>query len=119
MMTNLAATPGAGLVVMPDIFTSVHRADIYDPAAQLRLPVIYPYSYMCRDGGLASYGIDQMDMFRRSATYVDRILRGARPAEMPVQAPEKFEFVINLKTAKAMGLSVPEGVLARADEVIE
>jgi putative ABC transport system substrate-binding protein len=92
---------------------------IISAAARNNVPAIYWQSVFARDGGLLSYGIDQVDNFRRAATYVDRILRGAKPAELPVQLPTKFEMVVNLKTAKALGLSVPPTLLARADEVIE
>jgi putative ABC transport system substrate-binding protein len=87
--------------------------------ARNNLPAVYGFSYFVRDGGLLSYGPDSVDIFRRSATYVDRILRGAKPAELPVQFPTKFEMVVNLKTAKALGLTIPETFLVRADEVIE
>jgi ABC-type uncharacterized transport system substrate-binding protein len=92
---------------------------IIDLAARNRLPAIYPFGFHARDGGLVSYGIDQVDQWRRAATYVDRILRGTKPADLPVQQPTKYELVINLKTAKALGLEVPPMLLARADEVIE
>jgi putative ABC transport system substrate-binding protein len=115
----LGREPGGGLVVMPDAFTSVHRAPIILAAAQNNVPVVYSGSAFVKDGGLLSYGVDRLDNFRRAATYVDRILRGAKPAELPVQLPTKIEMVINLKTAKALGLSVPQSILLRADEVIE
>jgi putative tryptophan/tyrosine transport system substrate-binding protein len=96
-----------------------HRASITSAAARNKLAAVYTYSYYVRDGGLLSYGPDLVDSFRRAATYVDRILRGAKPAELPVQLPTKFEMVVNLKTAKALGLTVPQSILLRADEVIE
>jgi putative ABC transport system substrate-binding protein len=110
--------PGGG-IVMPDPFTNVHRAPIILAAARNKVPAVYGFTFFTRDGGLLSYGVDQVDIWRRAATYVDRILRGAKPAELPVQVPTKFEMVVNLKTAKALGRSVPPSLLARADEVIE
>jgi putative tryptophan/tyrosine transport system substrate-binding protein len=104
---------------MPDSFTSAHRAEITSLAARYRLPAVYPFRFFAEVGGLLSYGNDQLDNFRRAATYIDRILKGAKPSELPVQAPVKFELVINLKTAKALGLDVPPTLLAHADEVIE
>ena len=104
---------------MPDGFNIVHRERIIALAARYKLPVIYPYRYATREGGLISYGVDQVDLFRRTAAYIDRILRGTKPAELPVQAPVKFELAINLKTAKALGLTVPLTLQASADEVIE
>jgi putative ABC transport system substrate-binding protein len=92
---------------------------IFEQAAQHRLPAVYGFRYFAADGGLMSYGVDVRDLFRRSAAYVDRILKGAKPGELPVQAPTKFELVVNLKTAKAIGLTIPESFLTRADEVIE
>jgi putative ABC transport system substrate-binding protein len=115
----LGREPGGGLVVMPDIFTVVHRAPIISAAARNNVPTVYQISTFARDGGLLAYGPDVVDLFRRAATYVDRILRGAKPAELPVQFPTKFELVINLKTAKALGLAIPETLLATADEVIQ
>ena len=115
----LGREPGGGLVVMPDIFMIVHRASIISTAARNNVPAVYYLSAYAKDGGLLSYGVDQVDIFRRAATYVDRILRGTNPAELPVQLPTKFEMVVNLKTAKALGLTVPPSILARADEVIE
>jgi putative ABC transport system substrate-binding protein len=111
--------PGGGLVVMPDAFMGVHRASIILAAARNNVPAIYWLSSIARDGGLLSYGVDQVDTFRRAASYVDRILRGAKPGDLPVQYPTKFEMAVNLKTAKALGLSVPPSILLRADEVIE
>jgi putative ABC transport system substrate-binding protein len=116
---DLGREPGGGLVVMPDVFTVVHRASIILAAAQNNVPAVYGFSYFARDGGLLSYGVDSVDLYRRAAAYVDRILRGAKPAELPVQLPTKFEMVVNLKTAKALGLTVPQSMLLRADEVIE
>ena len=104
---------------MPDVFTVTHRASIILAAARNNVPVVYGRSDFARDGGLLAYGADIVDIFRRAATYVDRILRGAKPAELPVQLPTKFEMVVNLKTAKALGLTVPQSILLRADEVIE
>jgi len=111
--------PNGGLIVMPDTFTTVHRAKITALAAQYRLPAIYPFRFFAVNGGLLSYGSDTVDNYRRSATYVDRVLHGAKPSELPVQAPVKFELVMNLKTAKALGLDVPPLLQQRADEVIE
>jgi putative tryptophan/tyrosine transport system substrate-binding protein len=108
-----------GLIVMPDSFTTAHGSEIVSLADRYRLPAIYPYRFFAELGGLLSYGNDQLDNFRRAATYVDRILKGARPSELPVQVPVKFELVINLKTAKALGLTIPPSLLARADAVIE
>jgi putative ABC transport system substrate-binding protein len=115
----LGREPGGGLVVMPDVFTTVHRAPIISAAARNNVPTVYYESPFARDGGLLSYGVDRVDLFRRAATYVDRILRGAKPAELPVQLPTKFEMAVNLKTAKALGLAVPPSILLRADEMIE
>ena len=114
-----AREPNSGLIAMPDSFTIAHRVEITSLAARYRLPAVYPYRFFAEVGGLLSYGVDETDNFRRAATYVDRILKGAKPSELPVQAPVKFELVINLKAATALGLTVPPAVLARADEVIE
>jgi putative tryptophan/tyrosine transport system substrate-binding protein len=108
-----------GLIVLPGSLTLLHRKLIIALAAQHHLPTVYPYRYHVADGGLISYGPDTMEQYRLAAAYVDRILRGAKPADLPVQAPTKYELVINLKTAKALGLDVPPMLLARADEVIE
>jgi putative tryptophan/tyrosine transport system substrate-binding protein len=97
----------------------VHRQLIITLAARHRLPAVYPLSYLTRSGGLISYGPDSIDPYRRAAAYVDRILKGEKPADLPVQAPTKYELVINLKTAKSLGLTVPDTLLARADEVVE
>jgi putative ABC transport system substrate-binding protein len=115
----LGREPGGGLVVMPDLFTLVHRAPLISAAARNQVPSVYWASDFARDGGLLSYGVDAPDLYRRAATYVDRILRGAKPTELPVQLPTKFEMVLNLKTAKALGLAVPPSILVRATEVIE
>jgi len=115
----LGREPGGGLVVMPDAFTTVHRAPIILAAARNHVPAVYSISEFARDGGLLSYAPDPVDNFRRAATYVDRILRGAKPGDLPVQYPTKLEMVVNLKTAKALGLAVPPSILVRADEVIE
>jgi putative ABC transport system substrate-binding protein len=115
----LGREPGGGLVVIPDVFMTTHRAPIILAAARNNVPAVHWLSDFARDGGLLSYGPDQVDIWRRAATYVDRILRGAKPAELPVQLPTKYEMVVNLKTAKALGLDLPASVLARADEVIK
>jgi putative ABC transport system substrate-binding protein len=115
----LGREPGGGLVVMPDAFMSAHRAPIILAAARNNVPAVYFQSLFARDGGLLSYGPDPADNFRRAATYVDRILHGAKPADLPVQFPTKFEMAVNLKTAKALGLTIPPSLLALADEVIE
>jgi putative tryptophan/tyrosine transport system substrate-binding protein len=107
------------LIVMPDGFLNVHREEIVSLAARYRVPAVYPWRFFAELGGLLSYGSDQRDMFRVAATYVDRILKGEKPADLPVQAPTKYELVINLKTAKALGLDVPWFLQQRADEVIE
>jgi putative ABC transport system substrate-binding protein len=114
-----AREPNGGLIVMPDTFTTGHRSEITSLAARYRLPAVYPYRVFAEFGGLLSYGDDLTDNFRRAASYADRILKGAKPSELPVQAPVKFELVINLKTAKALGLDVPAQLQQRADEVIE
>jgi putative ABC transport system substrate-binding protein len=111
--------PNGGLIVTTGARGYAHRELIVKLAAQHRLPAVYPFRYWVNDGGLISYGSDQIDPYRRSAAYVDRILKGEKPADLPVQAPTKYELVINLKTAKALGLEVPPMLLARADEVIE
>jgi len=115
----LGREPGGGLVVMPDVFMVVHRVPIISAAARNNVPAVYSQSDFARDGGLLSYGPDQVDNFPRAATYVDRILRGEKPGDLPVQLPTKFEMVVNLKTAKALGLAVPPSILLRATEQIE
>ena len=115
----LGREPGGGLVVIPDIFVTAHRVPIILAAARNNVPAVYTMSEYVRNGGLFSYGIDVVDIFRRAASYVDRILRGEKPGDLPVQFPTKFEMAVNLKTAKALGLAVPPSILLRADEVIE
>jgi putative ABC transport system substrate-binding protein len=115
----LGREPGAGLVVMPDVFMNVHRAPIILAASRNNVPAVSSLSAFARDGGLLSYGPDRVDTYRRAASYVDRILRGAKPGDLPLQFPTKFEMVVNRKTAKALGLTVPQSILLRADEVIE
>ena len=108
-----------GMIVMPSPITAVHRSAIITLAAERHIPTIYPYRYFVVDGGLVAYGTDIRDQYRRAAAYISRILHGTQPSDLPVQQPTKFELVINLKTAKALGLTVPPALLARADEVIE
>jgi putative ABC transport system substrate-binding protein len=117
--TSFAREPAGGLVVMPENFTVVHRVQIVSSVTASKLPAVYGVSAFAREGGLLSYGPDYKDNFRRAAVYVDRILRGTKPAELPVQVPVKFELVINLKTAKSQGFAIPLTLLALADEVIE
>jgi ABC-type uncharacterized transport system substrate-binding protein len=109
----------AGLLVLPGPFSNVHRGRFISLAARYRIPAIYPYRFFARDGGLMSYGTEDVDLYRPVASYVDRILKGAKPGDLPVQNPTKFDLVINLKTANALGLTVPMSLLASADEVIE
>jgi putative ABC transport system substrate-binding protein len=118
-ITALGREPGAGLVVMPDAWMFVHRVPIILAAARNNVPAVYYASAYARDGGLLSYGVDRLDIFRHAASYVDRILRGAKPAELPVQLPTKFEMAVNLKTARSLGITVPLPMLALADDVIE
>jgi putative ABC transport system substrate-binding protein len=114
-----AREPNGGLIAIPDTFNDVHRAEITSLAARSGLPSVYPRRIFTEVGGLLSYGIDQLYSYRQAASYVDRILKGAKPSELPVQAPVKFELTINLKTAKTLGLTIPGTVIARADKVIE
>jgi putative ABC transport system substrate-binding protein len=114
-----AREPNGALIIVPDIFTIAHRVEIISLAARYRLPAVYPFRFFAELGGLLSYGVDPTDNFRRLAIYADRILKGAKPSELPVQAPVKFELVINLKAATALGLTVPATLLGRADKVIE
>ncbi|HEY8873607.1 MAG TPA: ABC transporter substrate-binding protein [Stellaceae bacterium] len=119
MMTDLAREERGGVLVLPDPFTVAHRDAIIALAARYRLPAVYAYSSFAASGGLMSYSIDPNDSFRRTATYVDRILKGAKPSDLPVQNPTKFEMVVNLTAAKALGVTIPPSLLAAADEVIE
>jgi putative ABC transport system substrate-binding protein len=117
-LAALQGEPPGGLIVMPDTFNIVHRQQIIELAARHRVPAIYPYGFAVREGGLISYGVDPVDLFRRAAGYVDRVLKGAKAAELPMQAPVKFELLINLKTANALALKIPQTLLATADDVI-
>jgi putative ABC transport system substrate-binding protein len=119
IMAKLVSESASGVAVMPEASMGFHRFEIVSEAARLKLPAIYPYAYYVRLGGLMSYGIDLINQYGRAAVYVDRILRGERPARLPVQQPTKFELAVNAKTAQALGLTVPPKLLARADEVIE
>jgi putative ABC transport system substrate-binding protein len=118
-IAELSSVPNSGLVVMAEIFATVHQQRIVELAAEHKLPAVYPFDFFARNGGLMSYGVDIDDLFRRAASYVDRILKGQKPADLPVQAPTKFQLIINLKTARTLGLAVPPTLLATADEVIE
>jgi putative ABC transport system substrate-binding protein len=119
VVATLAREPNGGLVVMPDAFTIGHHADLTSLVARYRVPTVYPFRIFAKVGGLVSYGSSALDEFRRAASYADRILKGAKPSELPVQTPINFDLVINLKTAKALGLDVPSSIRLRADEVIE
>ena len=119
IIAKLGREPGGGLIVPPDPFTIVHRETIMKSAVQHRLPVVWSFRQLVSEGALMSYGPDTAEIFRRSASYVDLIYKGAKPADLPVQSPTKYELAINLKTAKALGLTVPRTLQARADEVIE
>jgi putative ABC transport system substrate-binding protein len=118
-LSGFAREPNGGLIVLNSVAASIHHKLITDLAARLRLPAIYPYRFFVADGGLVSYGIDNHALWQKAAGYVDRILKGAKPAELPVQEPTKFELVINLKAANELGFTVPPALVARADEVIE
>ena len=118
-VTAFARESNRGLIVVGSTRAAVHRELIISLAARHRLPAVYPFRYFAAQGGLISYGPDPIDQYRRAADYVDRILKGEKPADLPVQAPTKYELVINLKTAKALGIVMPPSLLARADEVIE
>ena len=119
VIAGFAREPNSGLLVLPSTFMLVHRDLIIGPAERYRLPAIYPFRYFAESGGLISYGNVPADGYRQAATYIDQILRGAKPADLPVQMSVKFELVVNLKTAKAMSLKIPESFLVRADKVIE
>jgi ABC-type uncharacterized transport system substrate-binding protein len=119
VIEGFAQKSNGGLLVLPDVSTLNHRDLIIARAVQHRLPAVYPFRYFATSGGLVSYGIDSVDTYRQVASYVDRILRGSKPADLPVQAPVKFELVINAQTARKLGLTAPPTLLARADEVIE
>jgi putative ABC transport system substrate-binding protein len=119
VLADLGRDEAQGLMILPDGFMSVHRALIIEQAARHRLPAIYPFRYFAVDGGLVACGADMLELYRRTSIYVDRILRGSKPADLPVQEPTKVELVVNLRTAGALGLSVPRIVIARASEVIE
>ena len=119
VISSLGREPGSGLLGMPDNFIEIHRALIVSLAARNSVPAVYQTPIIARDGGLLSYGVEFQDLFHRSARYIDNILRGAKPSELPVQLPLKYFMVVNLKTAKALGLTVPPTLLATADEVIE
>jgi putative tryptophan/tyrosine transport system substrate-binding protein len=118
-ISTLSREPDSGLIAMPDSFNMVHRRTIIALVDRYHLPAMYYFPFFARDGGLISYGPDEADMFRQAAGYVDRILKGAKAIDLPVQQPTKYELVINLKTAKALGLTIPEPFLQTADEVIE
>lgn len=119
VLDALGGEPNIGLLVTPDNTTIQHRDLIISLAAKHHLPAVYPFDYFVKAGGLMSYGTDQDDNFRLAASYVDRILRGDKPAELPVQAPTRFQTSVNVKAAKAIGLTIPPGLLVAADEVIE
>lgn len=119
VMAGLASEPVGGVIVLPDAFAISHRNLIVELAARHHVPAVYPYRFFAEIGGLLCYGVDSEELFRQAAGYVSRILRGAKPADLPVQAPTKFALVVNLKTAAALSIEVPRTILARADEVIE
>src|SRR5215471_5447577 len=119
VIRRVGTEPDSGLFVLPDSHNIVHRKQIIELTAQYRLPAIYYFRYFATDGGLISYGPDEVDLFRRTAGYVDQILKGARTSDLPVQQPTKFELIINLTTAKALGLTIPPGVLSIADDLVE
>jgi putative ABC transport system substrate-binding protein len=119
VITELGHQPHGGLIDLPDVYTRNHRQVIIGLAAHNQIPAVYPVHIWAADGGLMSYGLDIIHQYRQAASYVDRILRGTAPGDLPVQAPTKFELVINLKTAKALGVTIPPTPLSTADEVIE
>jgi putative tryptophan/tyrosine transport system substrate-binding protein len=118
-MAELAKEPGGGVIVIPDAFFANHSTQIVALADRFRLPVVYPYRYYAAQGGLLSYGVNNIDLFVQTAPYIDRLLKSAKPSDLPVQQPSRFQLVINMKTAKALNLSVPPSLQASADEVIE
>lgn len=118
-ISGLAVKPGGGLITVPDNFLTLHRDLLISLAAKYRIPTVYPYRYFAEAGGLISYGVDAVDLFQRATDYVSRILRGAKPADLPVQGPTKFELVINVRTAQALGLTIPRFMLAGADKILE
>jgi putative ABC transport system substrate-binding protein len=118
-MAGLAKEPGGGVVVIPDAFFASHSTQIVTLADRFRLPAVYPYRYYAAQGGLLSYGVNNVDLFVQAASYIDRLLKSAKPSDLPVQQPSRFQLVINMKTAKALNLSVPPSLQASADEVIE
>jgi putative ABC transport system substrate-binding protein len=118
-LATLAREPGSGLIVMPDNFGALHRDLIIAQATRQRMPAIYPFRYFATEGGFMSYGVDLLDLYKRTASYVDRILKGAKVIDLPVQASTRFHLVINLKAAKALGLTLSRNMLARADEILE
>jgi putative ABC transport system substrate-binding protein len=119
VIAALGSEPGGGLIVLPETTTNIRSGFIIEAAARHRVPTIYAFRYQATAGGLISYGVDNADLFKDAAAYADRILRGEQPADLPVQAPAKFTLVVNLKVAKALGLTVPTSTLLRANEVIE
>jgi putative tryptophan/tyrosine transport system substrate-binding protein len=119
IMGDLAKEPHGGVIVIPDAFFAGHSTQIVALAERFRLPAVYPYRYYVAQGGLLSYGVNNVDLFRQAGPYIDRIFRGAKPADLPVQQPTRFELVINTKTANDLGLTVPQTLLATADEVIK
>ena len=118
-ITAFASVPNGGMIATVGGGIAAHRATVIATANKNRLPATYPYRYYAADGGLASYGPDTVDQYRRAASYIDRILKGEKPANLPVQGPTRYQLTINLKTAKTLGLTVPQSILVRADEVIE
>jgi putative ABC transport system substrate-binding protein len=119
VIESLGNEPGRGVIVLPSVVTIANRGRIIAQIARYRLPAVYEFPVFAREGGLISYGIDSAAQFRQAASYVDRILKGANPAELPVQEPTKFTLIVNLKTAKALGLTIPQSLIATAEEVIE
>jgi putative ABC transport system substrate-binding protein len=118
-LAQAANDGGTGMVVMPDTSTTLHTKSIVDSATKHRIPAVYPYRDFVEAGGLMAYSVDRTDLYRRAAVYVDRILKGEKPSELPIEAPTKFELIINLRAAKSLGLEIPPKLLFTADEVIE